>query len=624
MKKFLFIMTGALLLSACSATKQQKATEGLIIADIDLMNVTEDQVSVSVDPGKFSTETTTFFIPKTVPGTYSTDNYGQFVEGLKALDYDGQELSVTKLDDNSWQIANATQLDKITYLVNDTYDIKGEEGVFSPAGTNIDAGKNFMLNLHGFVGYFEGMTEKPYKLKIAHPKNLTASTSLTKVPSENVSSDFATDVFSVSRYFQVTDHPIMYAEPDTVSFELQGMEVLLSVYSPNKVYTAESIRPAIEKMVMAQKAFLGDVNHTDKYAILLYLSDFNKPDAGGFGALEHHTSTTVVFPEAMPLDRLNEMMVDVVSHEFFHTLTPLSVHSKEIHYFDYNDPKMSKHLWMYEGVTEYFANLFQVNQGLIEPADFYGRMAEKIQTSRGFDDTMPFTIMSENILQDTYHDSYYNVYQKGALIGMALDIRLRELSKGETGILDLMKKLSQKYGEDKPFNDDELFADITAMSYPEIGTFLTTHVSGTTPIPYDDFFAKVGLEKTSTEASTGYFIDMKAQIPYISVHQENGEIFFMDNALSNSFLKNLGVQADDVLKSVNGTEYSLANIQPLIMASMGWHPGDEVVFVVVRDGKEMTLSGKATAPTTTVSTLIEMELPATDARIQLRTAWLKG
>jgi predicted metalloprotease with PDZ domain len=41
----------------------------------------------------------------------------------------------------------------------------------------------------------------------------------------------------------------------------------------------------------------------------------------------------------------------------------LSIHSKEIQDFDYNDPKMSEHLWMYEGVTEYFANLFQINQG---------------------------------------------------------------------------------------------------------------------------------------------------------------------------------------------------------------------------------------------------------------------
>ncbi|HET8809996.1 MAG TPA: peptidase M61, partial [Flavobacteriaceae bacterium] len=465
MKKILLASMLVLAFSACKSTKQKSGSDQLVVAKIDLVNVQDDKVGVSVDPGKFIQDTTTFFIPKTVPGTYDVSNYGQFVEQVKAWNYDGNELTVNQLNENAWQITNAAELDKVTYLVNDTYDIEGEEGVFSPAGTNIEAGENFMLNLHGFVGYFKEKKEQPYKLQINHPSDLIASSSLTKTLSENPETGAATDIFSFPRYFQVTDHPIMYAKPDTISFELQGMDVLLSVYSPNQVYSTEDISASLKEMVEAQKSFLGDINNTGKYAILLYLSDMNTPDARGFGALEHHTSTTVVLPEAMPLERLKQTMTDVVSHEFFHTLTPLNVHSKEIHYFDYNDPKMSKHLWMYEGVTEYFANLFQVNQGLITPAEFYDRMSKKIKTSRNFDDTMPFTVMSENILQDNYHDSYYNVYQKGALIGMALDIRLRELSNGETGILNLMKKLSQKYGKNKPFNDDELFDDIVAMTY---------------------------------------------------------------------------------------------------------------------------------------------------------------
>ena len=134
-------------------------------------------------------------------------------------------------------------------------------------------------------------------------------------------------------------------------------------------------------MVTAQKNFLGDIDKTANYAIILYLADPNLLDAKGYGALEHHTSTVVVLPETMPLDKLNQSMTDVVSHEFFHILTPLSVHSNEIHYFDYNDPKMSEHLWMYEGVTEYFANLFQINQDLIGNDEFYGRISEKKKNS---------------------------------------------------------------------------------------------------------------------------------------------------------------------------------------------------------------------------------------------------
>lgn len=618
MKKLLYSAVAILALSACKST-QQNASDDIVVANLDLVNVENDQVKVVVNPGKFSTESTIFYIPKTVPGTYEVNNYGQFAENVKAYDYDGNEMTVTKLNENAWQIGNATELDKITYLVNDSFDIEGEGTVFSPAGTNFSAGENFVLNLHGIVGYFENRTEKPYKLVITHPENLLGSSSLTEVPSQENTSATGKDVFLVDRYFQVTDHPIMYAEPDTVVFELKGMEVILSVYSPTGKYSAKDMEPYIREMVEAQKTFLGDINSTDKYAILLYLSDMEK-DAQGFGALEHHTSTTVVLPESMDPQSLKQTMVDVVSHEFFHTLTPLNVHSKEIHYFDYNDPEMSKHLWMYEGVTEYFANLFQVNQGLISNQEFYDRMTGKIQTSRRFDDTMPFTVMSENILDDKYHGSYYNVYQKGALIGMALDIRLRELSKGEMGILDLMKKLSAKYGVDQPFNDDELFNDIVAMTYPEIETFLNTYVSGTTPIPYDEFFAKVGLEKKTGEVSTGYFVDMEKGTPYISVNA-SGEIFI---AGKNSFIEKAGLKSGDIIKSIDGKTYSMKNIRDLIMMAQGWEPGGTAEFVIERGGKEMTLTAETIEPTVEGTTLAEMDLPKTDSRVQLREAWLKG
>jgi predicted metalloprotease with PDZ domain len=64
------------------------------------------------------------YIPysKTVPGTYSEDNYGRYIEDLKAYDAKGTLLTVKKIDINSWSISKAKTLEKITYLVNDSFD----------------------------------------------------------------------------------------------------------------------------------------------------------------------------------------------------------------------------------------------------------------------------------------------------------------------------------------------------------------------------------------------------------------------------------------------------------------------------------------------------------------------
>jgi hypothetical protein len=44
--------------------------------------------------------------------------------------------------------------------------------IFSPAGSNIDAGKNIMLNTHCFVGYFTNFMSIPYNVTITHPATL--------------------------------------------------------------------------------------------------------------------------------------------------------------------------------------------------------------------------------------------------------------------------------------------------------------------------------------------------------------------------------------------------------------------------------------------------------------------
>lgn len=622
MNKYSCLVAFALLLAACGTSKSLVTIDKTpIITTIDLINVVDDRVAVEIDPGGFTTETVVFRIPKTVPGTYSTDNYGKYIQDFEAFDYKGRKLPTAKLDENSWSISSGTELDKVSYWVNDTYDTENEveDAVFSPAGTNISKGSNYMLNLHGFVGYFDGFKELPYQLEINKPAALVSTTSLKK--SATVSSE-EMDTFLARRYFEVIDNPIMYAKPNRETFEISGITVTLSLFSPNGVYKASYLKERMMTMMGAQKAFLGEVDSTEEYNILLYLSDLNIPDAQGFGALEHHTSTVVVLPEAIPQERLEQAMVDVVSHEFFHIVTPLSVHSREIQYFDFNDPKMSQHLWMYEGTTEYFANLFQIQQGLITAEEFYDRMLQKISNSKNYDDNMSFTLMSQNILDAPYEANYANVYEKGALISMALDILLREESGGEKGMLWLMKELSKKYGTDKPFNDDDLFNEIVAMTYPEVDVFFEDHVIGDTPIEYERYFEKVGLATLEVKEQTGYFLD--GQVPFIDVDVENDSAIFIREGIAlNSFFTDLKLQGGDIIKKINGNEISIESLRPIIGESFGWTAETTIQMEVERNGEVIVVEGPVGLPTKKALKIVPLE-HTTPEKIALREAWLKG
>ncbi|WP_016991048.1 peptidase M61 [Flavobacterium sp. ACAM 123] len=620
MKKIIFAFAFTSVLWSCktSSSVTSATTKQQIQVAINLNEIKNDQVLVTVNAPSITTDEITYHIPKTVPGTYSEDNYGRYIDDLKAYDAKGTLLVVKKIDVNSWSISKAKTLDKITYLVNDSFDTEkgtkfGDEDIFSPAGSNIDAGKNIMLNTHCFVGYFSNFMSIPYKVTITHPATLWGSTSMTDLDASNTA-----DTFITARYAELVENPIMYSKPDYTTFTVDGMEILISVYSPSGKVTAESIAPEMKTMMTAQKTFLGKINATKKYSVLLYLSTMEENDAKGFGALEHPKATTVVLPEVMPKEELVKSMMDVVSHEFFHIVTPLSIHSKEIQYFDYNNPKMSEHLWMYEGVTEYFANLFQINQGLITEEDFYNRLSDQMERADAMNDTMSFTTMSANVLKQPYKDQYINVYQKGSLIGMCLDIIIREKSNGERGILDLMQKLSNEYGVSKPFNDNELFAKITALTYPEVGAFLATYVAGTTPIPYETYFAKVGVTQSTVKSPGNVFL--KGQVPYITVNPQTKEIVVIPNMELNDFYTALGLKGGDIIMAINEKPYSLDNIYDMISESQAWKENDGITVKIKRDGAEQILKGQVQLP------YEEKEaLNATDAtKKTLREAWLRG
>ncbi len=619
-----------LLLVGCSSTKSLKkddtAVNTPIITSIDLTNVQEDKVPVVINPGRFTTDKVVYRLPRVVQGTYSVSNFGKYIDDFKALDYSGAILPVKKVDENTWEITNASKLDKITYAVNDTFDQEkvggiGGEVPFSPSGTNIED-TNYVLNLHGFIGYFDTLKNNQYELEVVAPSKFKRTSALQEVASMlNKEEGTITSRYFAPRYFDITDNPMFYGELDVEEFNVGDIKIVLSVYSPTKKHTAKKIKAVMEKMMQAQKSYLGSVNSTPRYDIYLYLAGQNEDAPKGFGALEHHTSTVVVLPEFMDDARLAQSMIDVVSHEFFHIVTPLSVHSEDVHYFDYDQPTFSKHLWMYEGVTEYFATHFQVNKGLVKEDDFFAKVMEKISSAARMNDAMSFTKMSENILEKKYHDQYLNVYQKGALIGMCIDILMREESNGQRGVLSLMKELSNKYGKSKPFEDDKLIEEITAMTYPSVGTFLNTHVVGETPIDYNLFFEKVGIGILEDKVKTNYIQNNGALI--VQGDRAKGAVVFTEAVNNNSFWAKNGAKPGDIIRKVDGVEVNMTTANQVFGTVFGWQPGKKVDVVLERDGKEVSIKTTLTQSYTSGKAL-KVKSDATQQQKNLLNAWLKG
>jgi len=585
--------------------------------NINLDNIKNDQVRVTLYPPELDSSQTIYNMPKIIPGTYSVSDFGQFIENMAAISNTGDTLDVIKLDENRWSISSSSDLNYITYLVNDSYDEPGAAGIFEPSGTNIDRSENVLLNLFGFVGYFDGSKHHSYELTVQKPDKFYGETSLPRKSSTDSS-----DTFLAKDYFQLHDCPILYAEPDTASINVAGARIAIAVYSPTNMVSASAIMEVVQDLFPAAANYLGGELPVKQYTILVYLNK-GMGGTGAFGALEHNTSTVFYLPEA-PVNALSRTLRDVTAHEFFHIVTPLNIHSEEIDDYDFVNPQMSKHLWLYEGCTEYAAQHVQVKEGLMSINEFLDVIKQKMVAASGYDSGIAFTEMSKKAL-DEHADQYLNVYQKGALIGMAIDLKLLSLSNGEYGIQDLMRGLSEKYGIEKPFQDDKLFDEIGSISgYPEMTAFLEKYVAGTEPLPLEELLKNAGInynELLTEKAVSGGNIA-------IGYNPRTERMVVVTTEGMDKFGKSLGFEVGDELISWNGKELTMDNMQDVLNEfKKTVAPGEKVKVEVSREvkrGKKKTVKLKARAmeiDRTRQNVLEVMDKP-TEKQLTIRKAWL--
>lgn len=584
---------------------------------VDLTKVNNDKVTVKLVPPDFAENEAVFMFPSMVPGTYEVYDFGRFISNFKVLGKDGQTIAVEKIDVNSYKLSPANQIKEISYEVEDTWDTNiNEKFVFEPGGTNIEEGKNFGINTHGFFGYFKNKIESNFILEFTKPYNFYPSTSIA-----NIVCGESKDVVSITNYHNLVDAPIMYCKPDTTLIKIGNSTILFSVYSSNGLITSKFIARTLKELLLSQAEYLGGTLPIEKYAFLFYFGD--KPSlSGSSGALEHSYSSFYFLPEA-DSNLLAQEIRDVSAHEFFHIVTPLSIHSKEIGEFDFNNPKMSQHLWLYEGLTEYAAHHMQVKTGLIEFDSFFEIMIEKMKNARSYNDTVPFTVMSKYVL-DKYKPQYSNVYEKGALIGMCLDVMLRYYSNGKYGTQELMVDLSKKYGKDKSFNDEDLFNDIEKLTYKEVRYFLNNSVAGSKPLPFREVFNMVGMnyfdKKTEEKITLGGIA--------VGFNPKTNHLIVVNTDKLDAFGKKLKFKEGDEILTFNNRKLGVDNIKDVLGDYLDKaKAGDKLVIEVIRKdkkGNEKTkvLKAKVKPVTVTETDVLEVNEKATEQQIAARKEWL--
>lgn len=447
--------------------------------EIDLNDRADDRFKVTVHLEGMQPADSLFQFAATAPGTYQVMDIGRFVEGFRAFDAQGRPLTVTRISDNQWRFQRPEAVRTVRYAIAETWDTPVEEHpVYMMAGTSIED-DHVLVNPHAVLGFPERRQAHPVRVRFRRPTSWSVGSAL--VPD-------AEGWYHADDYDHLVDSPFLMGNLTFASLRIGDVPVEVWVYSVTGKIQAEQLLASMESMLHAAGTFLNGLP-VDRYAFLWHFEHVSQ------GAWEHSYSSEYVLAEpAAWTPQLGRALTDIAAHEFFHVITPLNIHSEIIEHFDFEEPTPSRHLWLYEGVTEWASDVMQLRGSLIGAEDYLGRVAQKVQIDRAnFDSAYSLQQLALTSYAPEGQRQFGNIYQRGAVVAGLLDIRLLELSGGRRGLRELVLELAEEFGEDRPFPEERFFDILVERTHPEIADFMASWVQAAEPLPLAEYYAKLGI-----------------------------------------------------------------------------------------------------------------------------------
>jgi predicted metalloprotease with PDZ domain len=185
-----------------------------------------------------------------------------------------------------------------------------------------------------------------------------------------------------------------------------------------------------------------------------FLGDY-LPWGGGDG-MEHRNSTVVA--AATTIRNNARRVLGTVSHEFFHAWNVERIRPRSLEPFNFEEANMSGELWLAEGFTTYYGGLILARAGLSTHEQAIRNAASSalnVATSPGhrfrslveMSQLAPFSDAARSVDPTNFSYAFINYYPYGAAIALALDLELRQRSKGRLSLDDYMRTLWRVHGK---------------------------------------------------------------------------------------------------------------------------------------------------------------------------------
>ena len=411
---------------------------------------------------------------------YQIRDFSKNLEWIRARDSAQRSLPVRALDKSKWQVSGAAGGAEIEYEI--VADLPG------PFGAEFNGGHAF-LNLAEVLIYAVDL------------RGVSASVQFTQIPAGwKIATALATDpaqpgTFIAPSYDALVDAPVEMGTFSEASFTQAAATYHVVVDAPSDAYKPSALESMAQKITAAAVDWMHD-KPFDQYLFIYHF-----PERGG-GGMEHAYSCAIDLPSArLTGDPL--ALEKVTAHEFFHLWNVKRIRPASLEPVDYTRENYTRALWFSEGVTSTAQEIILLRAGLMNEQQFLADLALEIHELQLRPAHLTQSVEDSSL--DAWLEKYpeyreparsISYYNKGELLGVMLDLALRQATDDRKSLRDLFQWMNVHYAQQHRFfpDSDGVREAAEAISGRSFEDFFNSYVKGVTELPYDQFFSAVGLE----------------------------------------------------------------------------------------------------------------------------------
>ncbi len=569
----------------------------------------EVEMEIRAPRGRQLPATLDLVMPVWTPGSYLVREYARHVQDFSAANSVGRAVEWSKINKNTWRITTrSTASDRVTTL-RVTYRVYANE---LTVRTNELNDRHAFWNNAALLMHVSGFVNAPATLRIAPFEDWRIATGLPSV--EGSPNTFRAENFDI-----LYDSPVMVGRLRTLTFTARNIPHRIVIDAEGN-FDAERMRRDVQRIVETSLQMMepaSNVPYSD-YTFMLLL-----PSRGG-GGLEHLNSTALIWPRfnfSTPASYTN--FLTLVAHEYFHLWNVKRIRPNALGPFDYSAENYTRLLWVAEGLTSYYENILTRRAGLMTEDDFLARTAtaiEDLQNTPGrlamsveeasFDAWIKYYRPDENSV-----NSSISYYDKGALLGMLLDLEIRQRTNGARSLDDVMRRLYTDFaGANRNYSPNDFARVCEAVAGSSLDEFFAAYVRGREELPFERTLAYAGIQLNRAGGAA-----TPTPRPYLGADfTQEGDRLSVARVRIGTPAYDQGLNTGDQIVALDGVRVTRDILNARIAER---RPGDELTLSVFRNDDLRTLRVRLGSRTEGSFRLTRTANP-TPEQTRLYQAWL--